>query len=165
MCKWILSNLARGILICGMLAGFPLGAQSKPSGQSKKTQAQHLVDLTAQKHPEVGELELSTTRAGQRGCVTIAATKEKDVGEKCDADEATALKTLEPFVERERDGFDVTAPLHDTNGNVIGTLGVDFSLHAGKTRADILKRTTELLREIEQQIPSKAFLFQPVSAD
>ncbi len=108
-------NFARGIVVCGMLTSLPLIAQSK------RTQAQHLVELTARNRPEVTELELSATRAGQQKCVTIAATKAKDMGERCDADEAVALKTLKPFVEREKDGLDVTAPLHDANGNAIGS--------------------------------------------
>jgi hypothetical protein len=148
-----------------MLEGFPLIAQSRVSAQSKKTQAQRLVELIAQKHPEVADLELSVTPAGRRKCVTIAATNAKDVGEKCDSDEFAALKTPEPFVEREKDGFDVTARLHDADGNVIGTLGLDFKLNAGQTKAEILKRTAEILKEVEPQIPSKAFLFQPVSGD
>src|SRR5713226_9197462 len=99
MCMWKFSSIAQGILICGVLTGLPLYAQSK------KTQAQHLVDLTAQKHPEITELELSAAPAGQERCITIAATNPKDLGEKCDKDEAIALKTLEPFVEQEADGF------------------------------------------------------------
>ena len=152
-------NLARGILIYGVLTSFMLNAQSK------RTQAQYLVDRTAQKHPEVAELELSAMPAGKTGCVTIAATKAKDLGEKCDEDEATALKTLKPFLELEPDGFDVTAPLHDAHGQLIGTLGIDFKLQAGQTKAGILKRTASILKEVEQQIPSKAFLFQSVSSD
>ncbi len=153
MRKWKPCNLALGILICGVLTSFPLYAQPK------KTQAQDLVDRTAQKHSEVTELELSGTPAGQEGCVTIAATNAKEIGEKCDNDDAIALKTLEPFVEREPDGFDVTAPLHYMNGKLIGTLGIDFKAQAGQTKADILKRTARILREVDQQIPLKSFPF------
>src|SRR5207245_10279653 len=92
MCEWKLCNLTQSILICGMLAVPQLSAQLKT------TQAQHLVDLTAQRHPEITGLELSVNH-GQEGCVTIAATQAKDLGEKCDDDEAAALKTLKPFVE------------------------------------------------------------------
>ena len=146
-----------GILICGLLGSAPLNAQSP------KTQAQRLVDITAQKHPEIIGLELSATPPGKGICITIAATESKDLGEKCDEDEATALKTQKPFVEHEPDGFDVTAPLHDARGELIGTLGIDFKPQAEQTKSGVLKRTTELLREIERQIPSKAFLFQSAS--
>jgi hypothetical protein len=157
MCAWKVFNLARGILICGVLASFPLSAQRK------KTQAQYLIDQTMEKHPEVTGLELSATPAGQETCVTIAATDPKDLGEKCDDDEVSALRTQKPFVEHEPDGFDVTAPLHDASGTLIGTLGIDFKPHAGQTRTGILKRTTRILKEVERQIPSKAFLFEPAS--
>ena len=156
MCKWNSLDLARGILICGVLIALPLTAQSK------KTQAKSLVDLTAQKHAEITGLEISAAPEGQEVCVTIAATNPKDLGEKCADDEATALKTMEPVVEHEPDGFDVTAPLHDAGGKLIGALGIDFKPQAGQTKADIVKRTAKLLREMEPQIPSKASLFQPV---
>jgi hypothetical protein len=154
-----LFNLTCGILICGVLASFPLDAQSK------KTQAQHLIDQIAERHPEVTGLEVSASLAGQEACVTIAATEAKDLGEKCDEDEASALKTLKLFVEHEPDGFDVTAPLHDANGKLIGTLGIDFRPQTGQTKFSILKRTARLLREVERQIPSKAFLFEFVSGN
>jgi hypothetical protein len=154
-----LCDLACGILLCGVLTNFPLNAQSK------KTQAQDLVNRTAQKHPEITGLELSAAPAGQLNCITIAATEVKNLGEKCDQDEAAALKTLEPFVEHEPDGYDVTAPLHDASGKVIGTLGIDFKPQAGQTKSEILRRTARLLKEMEPQIPSKDFLFQPVSGN
>lgn len=140
-------------------AVFPLDAQSK------KTQAQNLVDLIGQKHSEITRLELSAMPVGQGGCVTIAATEAKDLGEKCDKDEATAMKTGKPFVEHELEGFDVTAPLHDASGKLIGTIGIDFKPQPRQTEADILKLTAGLLKEMERQIPSKASLFQPVSGD
>jgi hypothetical protein len=154
MCNWNFLDLARGILMCGVLIPLPLTAQSK------KTQAQNLVDLTAQKHSEITGLEISAAPEGRERCITIAATEAKDLGEKCDDDEATALKTMEPVVEHEPDGFDVTAPLHDASGKLIGALGIDFKPQAGQTKADIVKRTARLLRDMEPQIPSKTFLFQ-----
>jgi hypothetical protein len=155
MRKFDLANIVTRIVIGGALAAYPLLAQSP------KTQAQRLIDVTSQKHPEVTGLELSATPPGNSGCVTIAATESKDLGEKCDEDEATALKTLKPFVEHEPDGYDVTAPLHDANGKLLGTLGIDFKPEPRQTKAGILKQTEDLLKEIESQIPSEAFLFQP----
>jgi hypothetical protein len=156
MFKLKFMDIALVLLICGVLTTLPLTAQAK------KTQAQNLVDLTAQKHSEITSLEISAAPEGQEQCSTIAATQAKDLGEKCDEDEAAALKTMEPVVEKEPDGFDVTAPLHDANGKLVGALGIDFKPQAGQTKADIVKRTTKLLKEMEPQIPSKAFLFQLV---
>jgi len=157
MREWKTGDVVRGVLVGGLLSSIPLSAQSQ------KTQAQRLVEITAQKHPEITGLELSATPPGKDSCITIAATEPKELGEKCDEDEATALKTLKPFVEHEPDGYDVTAPLHDAGGKVIGTLGIDFKPKDRQTEADVLKGTAELLKEIERQIPSKAFLFQPAS--
>ncbi len=75
------------------------------------------------------------------------------------------MKTGEPVVEQEPEGFDVTAPLHDATGKLIGAVGIDFKQQHGQTKANVLELTAVLLNELEQQIPSKAFLFQSVSAD
>ena len=158
MRQCIVHNVLWGTLILSVLS-------SCLNAQSKKTQAQNLVDLIAQKHSEISAVELSATPAGHKRCVTIAATEPKDLREKCDQDEAAAMKTEESFVEQEPEGFDVTAPLHDATGKLIGALGIDFKQQPGQTKARVLKLTAALLKELEQQIPSKAFLFQSVSAD
>jgi hypothetical protein len=148
-------NLVLGITASALLTGLPL------QGQSGKNQAQKLVNMTIRKHPEVTGLELSAAPAGQRNCITIAATEGGDLGQACDEDENAALKTMQPYVEHEADGYDVTAPLHDANGRLAGVLGIDFKPEAGQTNAQILELTARLLGEMERQIPSKAFLFRP----
>ena len=149
--------LAITVVTCGLVM------ICSSQAQSGKTQAQQLVDSMMKKNADVAGLEVSATPAGKTTCETIAATEAKDLGEKCDEDEFAALKAGKPFIEKEADGYDVTAPLRDANGKVVGTLGIDFKLQPGQTDASILQRTGELLKELERQIPSKAFLFQPVS--
>ena len=131
--------------------------------QSGKNQAQQLVDSIVKRNADVAGLEVSSTLPGKTTCMTIAATEAKDLGEKCDEDEFAALQTRKPHVEKEADGYDVTAPLHDVNGNLVGTVGIDFKIQSGQNDASILQRTSELLKEFERQIPSKEFLFRPVS--
>lgn len=151
-------SLLLGIVICALGMSLPLHAQSK------RNQAQVLVDMTVEKHAEVAALELSATPAGQKNCITIAATEAEDMGQQCDEDEHAALKTMKPFVEHESEGYDVTAPLRDANGQVVGVVGIDFKQAPGQTDAEILKLTASLLQELQQQIPSKEFLFQAASS-
>jgi len=131
--------------------------------QSVGIQAQQLVDSIVKKNADVAGLEVSATPPNKTSCVTIAATEPKDLGEKCDGDEFAALKTGKLHIEKEADGYDVTAPLHDANGKLVGTIGIDFKLQSGQKDSSIRQRTNELLKELESQIPSKEFLFQPVS--
>ena len=91
MRQCIVHNMLWGTLILAVL-------YSCLNAESKKTQAQNLVDFIAQKHSEISALELSATPAGQKRCVTIAAT-EPNLRERCDQDEAASMKTGEPFVE------------------------------------------------------------------
>jgi hypothetical protein len=121
--------------------------------------AQKLVEETLPKHSEVTGLEISAvTRAG---CKTIAATDPKDLGEACDKDELQPLQTGQPSADRERDGFDVTLPLHDANGKIIAVVGMDFKPAAGQTEESVVKQGQKIVAEMESQVPSKDKLFEP----
>ena len=144
------------VLICNLMV-------CSLQAQSGKTKAQQLVDSLVKKNADIAALEVSATPAGQTTCMTIAATEAKDLGEKCDEDEFAALKSGKPHVEKEADGYDVTAPLHDASGKLVGTIGIDFKLKSGQTDAAIIERTREILKQLEPKIPSKEFLFQSAS--
>ena len=92
--------------------------------------AQKIVDDTLAAHPEIAGLELSTTPPNKTNCVTIASSDLKEIGEKCDKEDFTAVKTNSPFVEKETENgkkiFAVTLPIHDRSGKIIGTAGIDF---------------------------------------
>ena len=126
-----------------------------------KTLAQKAVEKVAARHPEIASLELAAARSESEGCKTIAATETKEIGEKCDQDEFTAMKTNQPFVEKEKDGFDVTMPLHDAAGTVIGTVGMDFKPEPGQEKAAVVRQAKQIAAEIEKLISSKEKLFEP----
>lgn len=140
------------------------GGASVSAKASGKIFAQQLVGQAMAKHLKVSGVELSSTPPGKR-CVTIASTEAKDLGEKCDNDEFTALKTNKPFVEKENEGgkevYDITMPLHDAAGNLIGTVGLDFKPEPGQQESNVVELAQQVVREMETQIPSKAKLFEP----
>jgi hypothetical protein len=105
--------------------------RSAAAGQTSHAAAQNMVDEIKAAHPEITSLELAAKTPA--GCQTIAATEANEVGAKCDKDELTAWKTNRPFVEQEKDEVDVTMPVHDAAGKVIGTAGMDFKT---ETRPD-----------------------------
>jgi hypothetical protein len=124
--------------------------------------AQKIVAELKAAHPEITSLEIAATRSAQEGCRTIAATEEKEIGEKCDADEFTAMKTNRPFVEQEKDEFDATLPLHDAAGAIIGTVGMDFKAGPGQTKETVTRQARQIVSEVEKRITSKEQLFAPV---
>jgi hypothetical protein len=101
-----------------------------------------------------------------RGCATIAATERKDVGERCDADEEGPMRTGEPSVEepsRADPVYDVTPPLHDASGRLIGAVGMDIAPHPGQHRDAVVAFARTVLRELEARIPSKEQLLAPAA--
>lgn len=127
---------------------------------SGRIKAQKVVSELKAAHPEITSLELAATRSPKEGCRTIAATEANEIGQKCDKDELTAIKTDSPFVEQEKDEFDVTLPMHDSAGKIIATAGMDFKA-AGQTRNTVTQQAKLIAAELERRFTSKSQLFEP----
>ena len=142
-------------------------AKAQTSASKTKTYAQKLLEDTLAAHPEVSGLELASTPPDKTQCVTIAATDPKEIGGKCDKDEFTAMKTDQPFVEKEREQgvevYDVTMPIHDTAGKVIATVGMDFRAGTDQNRTKVVASARQIAKELESHITSKEKLFEPAA--
>jgi hypothetical protein len=149
------------LTVCGFtLAVLVTGALANPSAPStqKRIFAQALVENTLAKHPGLAGVGLATVPPEGHDCVTIADTDAKELGDKCDKGEVAVMKTGKPTVEKEGDGYDVTLPLH-VSGKSIGIIGMDFKLD--QEEAGLLDRAKAIAKEMEDQISSKAKLFEP----
>src|SRR5579885_2847093 len=122
--------------------------------QAVKIMARTVAEEVKAAHPEITGLEIAASRPGE-SCKTIAATEANEVGQKCDKDELTAMKTNRPFVEKERTEFDATLPLHDQSGKVIGTAGMDFKLEPGRTQATVTEAARKIVAELEKRLNSE----------
>ena len=127
---------------------------------ASEIRAQKVVTEVKAAHPEITGLELAASRSEQEGCKTIAATEAKEIGEKCDKDEFTAMKTNQPFVEKEKDEFDATLPFHDSAGKIIGAVGMDFKAGPGQTIEAVTRQAKQIVSELEKRITSKEQLFE-----
>jgi hypothetical protein len=67
------------------------------------------------------------------------------------------MKTGQPTVEKEGDGYDVTLPLH-VSGKTIGIIGMDFKLD--QKESGLVDRASVIAKEVEDQIPAKSKLFE-----
>jgi len=141
-----------------------IGGWSAAAAPANKALAQQLVEEAMAKHPQVSGVELSSTLPG-KSCVTIASTDAKDLGEKCDEDEFAAMKTNKPFVEKEKEEgkeiYDITMPLHDAAGKLIGTVGLDFKPGPIQQEPEVVALAKQVVREMESQVPTKDKLFEP----
>jgi len=130
------------------------------SANAAEIRAQKVVAEIKAAHPEITGLELAATRSAQEGCKTIAATEVTEIGEKCDKDHFTAMKTNQPFVEKEKDGFDAPLPMHDSAGKIIGIVGMDFKAGPGQTKETVARQAKQIASELEKRITSKEQLFE-----
>jgi hypothetical protein len=136
-----------------MLPVFTLAQKAAPKAKSL---AQKLVEDTQAKHPELDEVGISANTAS--GCRGVASTDKSDIGEKCEKDDLAPMQMGKPFVEKEKNGYDVSVPLHDSTGEIIGTLGIGFKPAAGQTESSLTAQAQKIAAEMEAQIPSKAKL-------
>ena len=124
--------------------------------------AQHLVDATLQKHPELLILALHAKPAGAPDVVIVASNIGR-IGKKADEDDMGVIRTEKPLLEVNEAGnrFEVEVVLRDQAGKNIGAVSLVFAYQPGTDR-DALRRAGERIRdEIRDQIPSLAALFQP----
>jgi hypothetical protein len=157
-----MNKQAKGILIGATLICASLGAPRSVMAATDKIMAQKAIEELAAAHPEVAGLELAAVRSAKQSCRTIAATEPKEIGEKCDKDEFTAMRTDQAFVEQEKDGFDVTMPLHDSAGKLMGTVGMDFKREAEQTKASVTIKAKQIASELEKRLTSREQLFESV---
>ena len=127
------------------------------SNTKDKNFAQALIERTLAKHSELTGMGMGAVPPKGHDCVDIADTDVKEIGEKCDKGELSVLKSGKSTIEKEEDAFDVTVPLH-AGGKAIGILSMDFKLD--QKESGLLDRASEIAKEVEAQIPSKATLFE-----
>lgn len=146
------------------LALFPMLALSsghrvaRPAAKQKSF-AEALVEQAKANHPEADEVGIAVRM--KSGCKTIASTDPSDIGENCEKDDVAPMQTGKPYVEKERDGYDVSVPLRDAQGRMIGALGVGFKKDGGQTESKVTAQALAIAKEMSAQIPTKATLFQP----
>jgi hypothetical protein len=104
--------------------------------------------------------EIGISALSSHGCRTIASTDSGDIGEACEKDDSEPMRTGKPYVEKEKDGFDISVPLHDSAGKLIGTVGIGFKPHAGQSEAALVDQARKIASEMETQLSSKAKLFE-----
>jgi iron complex outermembrane receptor protein len=139
------------IILCAVVGKAQTTTASVP-----RIYAQKLVEETLAAHPELVGFELASTPPGKTQCVTIASNETKGIGEKCDKDEFTAMKTNKPFVEKEKENgkevYDVTIPIHDAAGKIIATAGIDFKPEPNQSDAQVAERSRQIAKELESKV-------------
>ncbi len=134
--------------------GASAGATNPP-----KILAQRLAEDVASKNADLVRIGLHLTPPKQTENIIIASNVAAKIGRKSDPEDLQALKTGRPVVLKEGDNFDVTLPLHDISGKLIGAVGITLKPKPGDKEADVLRRAKAIASDLEKQIASKDKLF------
>ena len=143
-------------------------ASSAQTGQvpTPKIYAQKLVNETLAASPDIMGLEISAASVKTNECTTIASDEELGIGEKCDKDEYTVMKTNAPLVDKTKEHgkefFDVNVPIHDANGKILAIVGVDFKPDPKQTAAQASERALQIAKEIAAKVSSREQLYEAV---
>ena len=150
-------SVASALLVAAVYA-VPRHVGARPQNAKTKSVAQKLVEDMLSKHPEADEVGISALSS--HGCRTIASTDAGDIGEACEKDDSEPMRTGKPYVEKEKDGFDISVPLHDSAGKIMGVVGVGFKPRDGQSEAVLVDQARKIASEMEAQVSSRAKLFE-----
>ena len=128
-------------------------------GSAGKILAQRLLDDLAKEHPEVVRVGLHLTPPGASENIIVASNVAAKIGQKSDPEDLQAMKTGRPVVIREGENFDVTLPLHNLAGKIIGAIGLTLKPAGGKQESDATNRARAIASKLERRIPSRESLF------
>jgi len=122
--------------------------------------AQKAVDDVAARHPELTMLEVAAAPSDTGECRTIASTLAREIGRKCDGDELALMKSDKVAVDKEKEGFDATVPLHDGSRAVIAVVNMTFKPAPGQSRATVMTQAQQIVAELETRLKSRRQLFE-----
>lgn len=123
--------------------------------------AQKLVDDLARKHPDLVRIGLHVTPPRSAENIIVASNVPTKIGQKSDPEDLKAMKTGRPVALREGENFDVTLPLHDAAGKIIGAIGLTLKPANNEQEGGAVRRAKAIADELEKRIPSKDSLFTP----
>lgn len=124
--------------------------------------AQHLVNVTLDKHPELLILALHAKPPNSPDVVIIASTIGR-IGKMADVDDMGVITSGKPVLEVNEAGnrFEVETVLLDAAGQNIGAVSTVFAYKPGVDREALRRQGEQIRDELRKQIPSLAKLFGP----
>jgi hypothetical protein len=124
--------------------------------------AQHLVNVTLEKHPELLILAMHVKPPGSPDVVIIASTIGR-IGKLADVDDMGVIKSGKPVLEVNEAGnrFEVETVLLDSTGQNIGAISTVFAYKPGTDREALRRQGEQIRDELRPQIPSLGRLFEP----
>ncbi len=136
------------------------GAGATNGGAKGKIFAQKLVEELAAHHRDLVRVGLHLTPPNRTDNIIVASNLGEKIGKKSDPEDLKAIQTGKPVVLKEDGNFDVTLPLHDASGKVIGAIGLTFKPRGSERESGAVERARRMARELESRISSAGKLFE-----
>lgn len=147
-------------VLCALFCA-PAMAQSPQS-----VYAQHLVDRTIARHPEILVLAMHVTPPKSSENVIIASNIGR-IGKVADKDDLAVIRTGRAKLEVNQTGdrFEVELPLLDVSGDRIGALGVVFPYKEGDDQLARKRQAEQIRDELRRRISHVENLVEPYPYD
>ncbi len=129
-------------------------------GAKGKIFAQKLVEELVAQYGDLVRVGLHLTPPHRTDNIIVACNVTEKIGKKSDPEDLQVIQTGKPVVLREDGHFDVTLPLHDASGKVIGAIGLTFKPRGSEQESSAVQRARRMAREVESKIPSAVRLFK-----
>ena len=119
--------------------------------------AKQLVDQTIKKYPLLLGLEIYARKPGEPARL-VASSKSVAMGGPGGKVETDSIDRAAVYALRTKQMDEVTVPLRDRNGDIIGALKIDMKTFMGETEANAVNRAGLIRKYMEEQLGAAASL-------
>ena len=116
--------------------------------------AKAVLDTILAKQVKLLGLRFYQLDAGGTSSHIIASKDETEVGQPGTDDIIAAVRDNKPYYGREHGAVDITLPLRDRNGEIIGAMRVKMKHYFGETQDSALTQAFDIRRAVEELCPT-----------
>jgi hypothetical protein len=124
----------------------------KVTYQPLETLAERMVRETMQKYPRLLGIRIVGRTIGNSESRVLAALNASEVGRPAHETEKLALSSNQAYYGKDGDNVVLTFPLHDRNGDSVGTVRMLLKSFRGQTEANAIARARPIVNHLESRL-------------
>ena len=130
------------------------GYPELPRNAEQFGQVQEVVDQIVVTHARLVRLTVHAVPAGQTESKIIACNIREKIGKTSDPEDIDAMRTRKPVILREGTNLDVTMPILNDAGQVIGATGITFRDDGSGDENELIAEARRIAEEVAAGIQS-----------